>query len=52
MYLAGRLVKAAGTARNQTMIELLYTTGCRIADASDGDTYQYSELLMTVYIRK
>src|SRR5271169_1667122 len=28
----GRLVKAAGTVRNQTMIELLYATGCRVGE--------------------
>jgi len=28
----GRLVKAAGTVRNQTMIELLYSTGCRVGE--------------------
>jgi site-specific recombinase XerD len=28
----GRLVKAARTVRNQTMIELLYSTGCRVGE--------------------
>ena len=28
----GRLVKAAGSVRNQTMIELLYSTGCRVGE--------------------
>jgi hypothetical protein len=28
----GRLVNAAGTVRNQTMIELLYATGCRVGE--------------------
>ena len=28
----GRLVNAAGTLRNQTMIELLYATGCRVGE--------------------
>lgn len=28
----GRLVDAAGTVRNQTMIELLYSTGCRVGE--------------------
>jgi site-specific recombinase XerD len=28
----GRLVKAAGTVRNQTKIELLYSTGCRVGE--------------------
>jgi integrase/recombinase XerD len=28
----GRLVKATGSLRNQTMIELLYSTGCRVGE--------------------
>ena len=28
----GRLVGAAGSVRNQTMIELLYSTGCRVGE--------------------
>jgi site-specific recombinase XerD len=28
----GRLVNAAGSVRNQTMIELLYSTGCRVGE--------------------
>src|SRR5271156_403329 len=28
----GRLVRSAGSVRNQTMIELLYSTGCRVGE--------------------